>query len=62
MDKVKVQLSEERKSHIREVFYKDLEVVMMDIKKHVNYMDKKFMCVNRQKIIQQILKKIKELS
>ena len=48
------QIPEERKEHIKGVFYKDLEVVMMEIQKHINYMDKKYMCISRQKIIQQI--------
>lgn len=57
----KPQLTEERKIHIREVFNKDADVIVKEFTAKLDWLEHKYQCSTREKMLKVILKKLNKV-
>jgi len=53
------KLTEERKNHVKSVFENDAKVLLSEVEAYINKLEKKYLCIKRERIANYIKQRIK---
>jgi hypothetical protein len=54
-----MKLTNDRKEHIRNVFESDAKVLLSEVEAYINKLEKKYLCIKRERIANYIKQRIK---